>query len=128
MIGRQHIISFLFLALYAVAILRPYTPYVNYYLNKEKIAEEKCVNKAKPELACDGKCYLKSQIIKEQQDQDENSTLLNVDLDKYILDSDLMSSYSLIQDFSPRNTQRLDEFKLLKSNVDIPLPPPKKLV
>jgi hypothetical protein len=125
MVGRQYIISFLFLTLYAVAILRPFTPYVNYYLNKEKIAEEKCVNKDKPELACDGKCYLKSQVIREQQEQDESPAVVNIDLEKYLFDTLSVLGYSLTQDFKSITKQNLIEFDLLSSNIEIPFPPPK---
>lgn len=125
MVGRQYIISFLFLTLYAVAILRPFTPYVNYYLNKEKIAEEKCVNKDKPELACDGKCYLKSQVIREQQEQDESPAVVNIDLEKYLFDTLSVLGYSLTQDFKSITKQNLIEFDLLCSNIEIPFPPPK---
>ena len=33
-----------------------------YYLNREYIAEFLCINKQKPELKCNGKCYLKKQL------------------------------------------------------------------
>jgi hypothetical protein len=34
----------------------------NYELNKAAITEEFCVNKAKPELKCNGKCHLADQL------------------------------------------------------------------
>ena len=37
---------------------------VNYQLHKERIAELFCVNKAKPQLHCNGKCHLAKQLRK----------------------------------------------------------------
>lgn len=39
-----------------------------YRINQEQIAEKYCVNKDKPELRCKGKCHLKKQMDKTQQD------------------------------------------------------------
>lgn len=38
----------------------------SYYLNKTYISQELCVNKAKPRVQCNGKCYLKKQLKKEE--------------------------------------------------------------
>ena len=42
-----------------------------YHLNKEYITELFCINKEKPELNCDGKCYLSLQIAEQQQEREE---------------------------------------------------------
>jgi hypothetical protein len=45
--------------------------YVAYYnINKEYIAKELCINKAKPASTCKGKCYL-SRKMKEQEKQEQ---------------------------------------------------------
>lgn len=41
-----------------------------YELNKEYITEMFCVNTSKPELGCEGKCFLRKQLNK--KDQNEN--------------------------------------------------------
>jgi hypothetical protein len=38
-----------------------------YLLNKSYIAQVLCINKEKKEMACDGKCYLKKQLKKEEE-------------------------------------------------------------
>lgn len=43
---------------------------LNYEINKTEIAETKCENKDKPELHCDGQCYLSKQL--KQAEQKEN--------------------------------------------------------
>ena len=49
--------------------LKPLIPYLEYGLNYEYISKVLCINQEKPELACDGKCYLRAKI--EQQAQQE---------------------------------------------------------
>ncbi len=50
-------------------LIRPVLPYAEYVLNYEYISEVLCINQDKPELECDGKCYLRKQI--EQQSDPE---------------------------------------------------------
>ena len=42
----------------------------DYFINKSYIAKVLCINKEKPKLRCNGKCYLTKQL-KEQQKQDQ---------------------------------------------------------
>ncbi len=53
--------------------------FVNYELRKDFIIRNYCVNKDRPELHCDGKCYLAKQIrAAEQQDEKQaTDTFLN---------------------------------------------------
>ena len=45
-----------------------------FYVNQSEIAAEKCENKAKPMMNCDGKCYLSKQLQKlEQKEQNHNN-------------------------------------------------------
>lgn len=56
-------LAILFLGVYMIlAMLKPLAPYVYYAANKTYIAEELCENKDKPQLKCDGKCYLRAQL------------------------------------------------------------------
>ena len=43
-----------------------------YQLNKEYITKTYCVNKAKPELKCDGKCHLKKMLKKSKKTEQES--------------------------------------------------------
>ncbi|TDN35998.1 hypothetical protein E4631_04135 [Hymenobacter sp. UV11] len=45
---------------------------VDYALNRATITARFCVNKARPELHCDGKCYFAKQL-KKQQDRESKS-------------------------------------------------------
>lgn len=40
---------------------------ISYDLNKAYIAQELCVNKDRPEMKCEGKCYLNKQLTKTEQ-------------------------------------------------------------
>lgn len=44
--------------------------FVSFKWNQDYIATTHCENKKKPSLECDGKCYLKKQIEKQQESED----------------------------------------------------------
>jgi len=44
----------------------------DYYLNKSYIKSELCINKARPKMNCNGKCYL-AMKIQEQEKQDQQA-------------------------------------------------------
>lgn len=46
----------------------------HYQLNKEYIARVLCENRDKPELHCDGKCYLAKRLKAQQDRQDKETT------------------------------------------------------
>ncbi len=73
-IGAILLLSLLFVKAMIVPAL-----FVNYELRKDFIIKNYCVNKSRPELKCDGQCYLAKQIkAAEQQDEDEaTDTFLN---------------------------------------------------
>ena len=64
-------ITIVFLALYGIALIRPAFPLVEYYLKME-VYLEKCANKKRPELHCNGQCILMQKLRTmntESQDQ-----------------------------------------------------------
>ncbi|MEX1212633.1 MAG: hypothetical protein WEA36_07295 [Balneolaceae bacterium] len=61
-------------------LLQPALPLIEYYTFQESIIELFCINKDKPEMHCDGACYLRSQIKKMQEDPSSvPDTLLALD-------------------------------------------------
>jgi len=59
-------------ALFIVALillLKPVLPVFDYVVNYDYIANELCENKAKPELACNGKCHLVEELAKASEDE-----------------------------------------------------------
>jgi hypothetical protein len=47
----------------------------NYWHNKVAIIENCCINKNKPELNCNGKCYVGSELTKLESEKEENTSL-----------------------------------------------------
>lgn len=45
-------------------VFRPLIPLVEYAVNYNHIVNTLCVNKSKPELHCNGKCYLSKELAK----------------------------------------------------------------
>lgn len=58
-----------------------------YELNKTYIAENICVNKNKPQLHCNGKCYLKKQLERTDNNltQENKSTSIKADVTDIVL-------------------------------------------
>lgn len=58
----MNLICSIFLTLFVV--FRPLIPLMEYAVNYDYISEVLCINKSKPELHCNGKCYLSKEIAK----------------------------------------------------------------
>lgn len=54
--------------------------FAGYELNKEYIAAELCVNKDKPQLQCNGKCFLAKKIAEAEKKQQANERQTQKDL------------------------------------------------
>ncbi len=59
------VICFIYLLGTCVSLI----PYLNYALNKEYIAANFCENKSKPEMHCNGKCFIGKEIKKLNEQQ-----------------------------------------------------------
>lgn len=58
----------------------------SYELNKSFVIENFCVNKEKPELKCDGKCFLAQQLKAEKERQEkENTFKFSQDFGQFII-------------------------------------------
>ena len=53
-------------------LTKPLWPVVEYVINYDYIVEQLCENRDKPELHCDGSCYLAKQIAKASEGEDKN--------------------------------------------------------
>lgn len=74
---KKLVIVHLFLNLYLLALVGPVLPVLDYLINYDYIANELCINKNKPVLACNGKCYLEKTV-------EANNQLLSNQPDKPI--------------------------------------------
>ena len=52
-------------------------PVIDYLVNYDKISKEYCVNIERPELLCNGVCYLKEQISKTVTDEQNDDNEIN---------------------------------------------------
>jgi hypothetical protein len=55
-------------------LLKPVIPVMGYIINYDYIIKELCENKAKPELKCNGKCHLMSELAKASENEKPIST------------------------------------------------------
>lgn len=83
----------------------------SFYVNSHYIIKELCVNRFKPAMHCDGKCYLKKQLKateknkKENSNRAENNTTINlfittksnlIKLDQYRVSVNYFDTYRLL--------------------------------
>ena len=50
-------------------LLKPIFPVIDYVVNYDYIATVLCVNKAKPQMHCNGKCHLIKEMAKESESE-----------------------------------------------------------
>jgi hypothetical protein len=62
--------AIVFILLYTVILVRPVVPLVDYYFRMEAY-KERCVNKSRPALHCNGQCHLKKQLKAVNTDSQE---------------------------------------------------------
>ncbi|TLF46239.1 hypothetical protein [Maribacter aurantiacus] len=53
-------------------LVKPLWPVAEYIMNYNYIVNVLCENKERPELKCDGKCYLAKQFAKESKENEKN--------------------------------------------------------
>jgi len=56
------VIASILLSLLGFLLVKPILPYFEYVFNYTYIAEVLCINKAKPEMHCNGQCHLSDQL------------------------------------------------------------------
>ena len=76
----KQLVSYILLSVYALIIISPAIPMVDYVVNYKHISQDLCENKDKPEMHCNGKCHLKKEIKKVMGDEhpDNKKTTLPV--------------------------------------------------
>lgn len=77
------LISSILIVLYLTAMLKPVEPILNYCFNYNYIVTTLCVNKDKPTLHCNGKCYLVKQLNKQNHSSKNTKTTQKIQLENY---------------------------------------------
>ena len=71
----KKIVGTILLASIAIKLFMAPLIFANYELRKDFIIKNYCINKNRPKLHCDGKCYLSKQLkTAEQQDEKQATT------------------------------------------------------
>ncbi len=94
------------LILALVMLLRPIFPVIDYVVNYDYVATVLCVNKAKPQMHCNGKCHLMKEMAKEAENEKPISTDKKSGVsENEILFFQLIQSFESIQDCYPTTTK-----------------------
>ncbi len=68
------LLAYLLLAAVLLPSISPWGTIAYYHLNRDYIARVLCENRSRPELHCDGKCYLAKKLKAQQDRQDKETT------------------------------------------------------
>lgn len=100
----------------------------NYFINQTEIAELFCINKDKPQLQCDGKCHLATQLEEVETNHDDapfsqSTTNYNLEVNSILSENNKVVNYTykLVEDISYFNSHE----NLCKGFFSINSPPPK---
>lgn len=88
-------------------VLRPVMPIVNYMVNYDFIAQNLCENRDKPEMSCNGKCYLSKELAKTTDTfpkQDNSKINIQILADSFVA-SDIFSFSELNIGFNEKPKQ-----------------------
>jgi hypothetical protein len=95
---------------------------VHFKLDQQRIEQEFCVNKARPEMQCHGKCHLKKELEKS-----DNTDLELTGIGKKIdiaLTSYLEFTVSVLRTINSNKVLFYKELELLEPCLEIFVPPP----
>lgn len=88
-----------------ILFLKPIFPVLDYVVNYDYISKVLCINKAKPELKCNGKCHLMKELAKASEDDKTNSTekkqSTNKLIDLFVEEQDSFNFAFLIIEIKP---------------------------
>jgi hypothetical protein len=87
-----------------------------YELNQPEIARLLCVNKARPQMNCQGKCFLKKQLQKAQETDQKSKKTLSFPLDDFIPAASLPGAVQQIAGVTPFAAFLPNLYALLRSN------------
>lgn len=124
--------QFLVIPLIFVMLVKPLWPVAEYIVNYDYIVTNLCENRERPQLQCDGKCYL-SKLLAEENGQQEDNPFENnqqnsivVQLLYYCSQSDFHLASAM--DESNRSLWSYIDQKNTSPFINTPTPPPKNLV
>jgi len=81
--------------------MKPVLPVLEYIVNYDYIVKELCVNKAKPEMHCNGKCHLMKELAKAAEQQKQESDRKSLQHDAEILFCQAFSEFCFSRPLIP---------------------------
>lgn len=106
-------------------MLQPVLPLIEYHANNEYIASVLCENRDKPELACNGKCYLTKKMKESKKEHEShNHSIPQIDFSKYPIAPivDAFNEYNVHEIFFKKRFYKLKE-DLRKFSTSVFRPP-----
>jgi hypothetical protein len=62
---------------------------VEYNLNKNYIAKNLCINKAKPKLHCNGKCQMMKKLAEEEKQNSSNNNTIRIKIQELVFSNEM---------------------------------------
>ena len=97
--------------------------YAGFEINKSFIVKELCENRNRPEMKCEGKCFLKKRLAaaEEKEKKQEQEARSKAAVDAFVINEPLVFSFASIE---PKKQRPMSIFFLLSEfNNDILHPP-----
>lgn len=97
-----------------------------YQLNINEIIDKYCVNKERPSLNCNGKCYLMSQMKAKTQSSKENSETIIITesfIPLYFQDTTITLYDNTITNFNISHNWKPNQLQVINVSKDIDHPP-----
>lgn len=127
MFKKQHIALLLF-ALVSIKTLLVPVVYLDFELRKEYIIKNLCENRFKPQLHCDGKCYLAKRLQKVAENDARNETEKQTDGFKKIIEDTFeeidFSFTRLLSMTEPDRLYSTFQSPLSPAHLSLPIKPP----
>ncbi len=119
----------IYLLLFAVLLpgISPWGTIAYYNLNRDYIARVLCENRDRPELHCDGQCYLAKKLKAQQDRQDKDTTerVRNTPVVQLFCEAEAVFSFAFLPDLPDAAALFTYERPIVTRPVDDLLRPPR---
>lgn len=112
-------IAFILLVIFTLQTFYTSAFTVWFYANRKAIAKEHCINKNRPELKCDGKCFLNRKMREASQHEDEEAPLhvkQQLESSPFTPADDEEATTTVIAETTSLHTVFLNHYSYLHSN------------
>ncbi len=124
----KRLVSLLFVLLFFISVLKPVIYCVEFVVNYQYISQVLCINKKKPQLKCNGKCYLKSKLSKVNKTSKSNKRrLLKIYSEKFPIIYNRIAHNTIVPKIGNNKPifRGAYRFSLKQYSITPPTPPPQ---